>query len=492
MSLNSLSLNSNPEEEDNLIFSTDNKQQYVKLELLGRGQYGEVYKSMNKYTGDITATKKIIKESSEGGIDSKTLREIVILRGLEHNNIVKLIDVIESKGVFYLIFEYLRNNFLESNHVFKIDNNMYVVGFLRNLFTFLLKQQELEEYKETAEKDFYNDAIQYFLTISIQVYNHFIQYIFREILIALKYIHMKKIIHRDLKPSNILVDYQEKTIEQTLIKCYIGIIEKLLINCQVEYIKSPGSKEIFNRKNYLEYILQASIKYFNINFNDEFKYDSIYSKNDFSYVEFNEYSNLHFDKKINHLNSPENKLTKDYLEIPSKKFKKSIESIDSKINCINSFSSNKIENNLTIKVADFGLARLQANQNFAFTQNMITLRYRPPELLMNSQNYNEKVDIWSVGCIFAEILIGEPIFKGTGEVTQLLKINEIIPCTKLNDDSNGNKFRSNGIKRIIRDKNSIIDDSAIDLIEELLIYSSENRLSAKNSLKSAFLNKKYI
>jgi len=66
-----------------------------------------------------------------------------------------------------------------------------------------------------------------------------------------------------------------------------------------------------------------------------------------------------------------------------------------------------------LKVCDFGLSR--QGTNGAFTPTVVTLGYRAPEILLGSENYSSAIDMWSVGCIFAELLLGEPFFKDFGD-----------------------------------------------------------------------------
>ena len=60
------------------------------------------------------------------------------------------------------------------------------------------------------------------------------------------------------------------------------------------------------------------------------------------------------------------------------------------------------------------------------TINVVTLWYRAPELLLNDQGYNTSIDVWSIGCVFAELLICEPIFPGKTVIEQIQKIFEVI------------------------------------------------------------------
>jgi cyclin-dependent kinase len=75
-----------------------------------------------------------------------------------------------------------------------------------------------------------------------------------------------------------------------------------------------------------------------------------------------------------------------------------------------------------LKLADFGLARAFGIPVRNYTHEVVTLWYRAPDVLMGSRNYSTQVDIWSVGCIFAEMVNGRPLFPGSSEQDQLQKI----------------------------------------------------------------------
>ena len=75
------------------------------------------------------------------------------------------------------------------------------------------------------------------------------------------------------------------------------------------------------------------------------------------------------------------------------------------------------QNNELIKLADFGLARAFSIPIKPYTKNVVTLYYRSPELLLEMNEYATPVDIWSVGCIFAELAMQQPLFIGTNEQT---------------------------------------------------------------------------
>ena len=99
-------------------------------------------------------------------------------------------------------------------------------------------------------------------------------------------------------------------------------------------------------------------------------------------------------------------------------------------------SANILLNNKgCIKIGDFGLARFISplNQKKKYTNRVVTLWYRAPELIFGSKNYGPEIDIWSVGCVFSELLKGIPPFKGKDEVDQMIKI-----CEKLGTPTDNN------------------------------------------------------
>lgn len=80
-----------------------------------------------------------------------------------------------------------------------------------------------------------------------------------------------------------------------------------------------------------------------------------------------------------------------------------------------------VNNEGTLKVADFGLANFSNSAHRQpLTSRVVTLWYRPPELLLGATDYGASVDMWSVGCVFAELLTGKPILQGRTEVINLL------------------------------------------------------------------------
>jgi cell division cycle 2-like len=76
-----------------------------------------------------------------------------------------------------------------------------------------------------------------------------------------------------------------------------------------------------------------------------------------------------------------------------------------------------------LKICDFGLAREYGDPLQPYTQPVVTQWYRPPELFLGVQEYSTAVDMWSVGCIFGELVTGKPILTGKTEMAQLDQVN---------------------------------------------------------------------
>lgn len=103
-------------------------------------------------------------------------------------------------------------------------------------------------------------------------------------------------------------------------------------------------------------------------------------------------------------------------------------------------TSNLLMNNRgQIKVADFGMARYYGDPPPKLTQLVVTLWYRAPELLLGAEKYGPEIDLWSVGCIFGELLKKEPLLQGKNEVEQLTKVSPPFNSTKKSLSA----FRSN-------------------------------------------------
>ncbi|KAK2496901.1 cyclin-dependent kinase 2 isoform X3 [Mirounga angustirostris] len=133
---------------------------FQKVEKIGEGTYGVVYKAKNKVTGEVVALKKIRLDTETEGVPSTAIREISLLKELNHPNIVKLLDVIHTENKLYLVFEFLH--------------------------------QDLKKFMDASA-----------LTgIPLPLIK---SYLF-QLLQGLAFCHSHRVLHRDLKPQNLLIN----------------------------------------------------------------------------------------------------------------------------------------------------------------------------------------------------------------------------------------------------------------------------------------------
>ena len=85
-----------------------------------------------------------------------------------------------------------------------------------------------------------------------------------------------------------------------------------------------------------------------------------------------------------------------------------------------------IDDEGNLKIADFGLARAIGMPIPTITHEVVTLWYRAPEVLFNTKSYGAGVDMWSIGCIFAELVRKRPLFSGDSEIDQIFKIFQVM------------------------------------------------------------------
>ena len=81
---------------------------------------------------------------------------------------------------------------------------------------------------------------------------------------------------------------------------------------------------------------------------------------------------------------------------------------------------------IAVQIGDFGLAREYGSPLRHYTPIVVTLWYRAPELLLGAKEYSTPIDMWSVGCIFAEFLMKKPLFPGKSEIDELNRIFKVV------------------------------------------------------------------
>jgi len=289
--------------------------QYDILEkcLLGEGTYGKVYKARSSRSGEAVAMKQMKLDTQEEGVPSTAIREIALLKELNHPNVVRLLDVFCKPNKLVLVFEFLENDLKK---YMKSKPGHLPPATVKNLAFQLIR--------------------------------------------GVEFCHANRIIHRDIKPQNLLID-----------------------------------------------------------------------------------------------------------------------------------------NNLRLKIADFGLARAFAVPVPKYTHEVVTVWYRPPEILLGSTLYSVPVDLWSIGCVIAEMATGLPLFAGDSEIDTIFKIFMKLGTPRDSEDSwpgcsslpdfkpTFPQWKHKGWPAI-RNTEQQVGKDGIDLLEKLLCYDPKKRISARNALRHPY------
>lgn len=290
----------------------DSVERYQRMDILGEGTYGVVYRAIDKQTGQIVALKKVRLDRTEEGIPQTALREVSILQEIHHLNIVNLLDVICADGKLYLIFEFV--------------------------------DQDLKKALEKRGSPFTG------MSLKRLIY---------QLLDGLYFCHRHRIVHRDLKPANIL-------------------------------------------------------------------------------------------------------LTSDS----------------------------------TLKIADFGLARAFQVPMHTYTHEVVTLWYRAPEILLGEKHYTPAVDMWSVGCIMAELARGKVLFRGDSEIGQIFEVFQVLGTPTETEGSWPGvsrlpDFRDAFPRWPAQNLSGLLPDlepEGVDLLSQMLRYNPVDRVSAKEALRHPWFN----
>jgi serine/threonine protein kinase len=153
-----------------------------------------------------------------------------------------------------------------------------------------------------------------------------------------------------------------------------------------------------------------------------------------------------------------------------------------------------IDSKGNLKIADFGLARAFAVPIKAYTHEVITLWYRGPEILLGSKQYSLGVDIWSVGCIFAEMIRRRPLWAGDSEIDMIFKIFQLLGTPNemvwpgVNSLPDFSTAFPKWPRQILTKKCPALKGPGADLLKMMLTYNPSQRISAKKALQHPYFD----
>ena len=163
-----------------------------------------------------------------------------------------------------------------------------------------------------------------------------------------------------------------------------------------------------------------------------------------------------------------------------------------------------MDNRGNLKLCDFGMARKYGSPLRPYTPVVVTLWYRAPEVLLGSTTYGPPLDMWSVGCIFAELLTKQVLFPGEGEIDQLRRIFQELGVP---DDKKWKgysklpavqRFKFSGPphssladrfqKVSAVNPEPLLSDLGMDLLSRMLEYDPEQRITAEEALEHPYFS----
>ncbi|XP_070558994.1 cyclin-dependent kinase 17-like isoform X2 [Ptychodera flava] len=146
-----------------------------------------------------------------------------------------------------------------------------------------------------------------------------------------------------------------------------------------------------------------------------------------------------------------------------------------------------------LKLADFGLARAKSVPTKTYSNEVVTLWYRPPDVLLGSTEYSTHIDMWGVGCIFYETAAGRPLFPGSTVEDELHLIWKVLgtpseetwPGISLHEEFQSYNFPHYQPEPLIN-HSPRIDADGIDLLSSLLQFEGKKRIAAQDAMKHPF------
>ncbi|KAI9632435.1 kinase-like domain-containing protein [Dioszegia hungarica] len=145
-----------------------------------------------------------------------------------------------------------------------------------------------------------------------------------------------------------------------------------------------------------------------------------------------------------------------------------------------------------LKIGDFGLARAFGIPLRTYTHEVVTLWYRAPEVLLGSRHYSTAIDMWSVGCIFAEMAMRQPLFPGDSEIDEIFRIFRVLgtpnesnwPGVSALPDYKATfpQWSATSLRAAVKG----LDETGLDLLASTLVYDPAGRISAKRAMNHPY------
>ncbi|CAH2285242.1 cyclin-dependent kinase 18 [Pelobates cultripes] len=146
-----------------------------------------------------------------------------------------------------------------------------------------------------------------------------------------------------------------------------------------------------------------------------------------------------------------------------------------------------------LKLADFGLARAKSVPTKTYSNEVVTLWYRPPDVLLGSTEYSTPIDMWGVGCILYEMATGRPMFPGSTVKEELHLIFRLLgtPTEETWPEISANKeFKAYCFPQYrpqpLKNHTPRLDSEGIDLLSSLLLYEHKKRISAEEGFRHPY------
>eukprot|EP00041_Stephanoeca_diplocostata_P019248 m.412244 g.412244 ORF g.412244 m.412244 type:complete len:357 (+) comp21252_c0_seq2:298-1368(+) len=154
----------------------------------------------------------------------------------------------------------------------------------------------------------------------------------------------------------------------------------------------------------------------------------------------------------------------------------------------------RIDDKNVLKIANFRLARTFTLPLRTYTHEVVTLWYRAPEILLGKKRYDTSVDLWSAGCLLAEVICGDALFRGDCEIDQLFHIFKVLgtptkktwPELKTLPDYRATfpEWDAVNLQQLVEGLN----DTSEDLLRQLLVYDCSKRISARKALEHPYFD----